>query len=262
MLQARLLFAIAGLLGAAWTWAPTAAMAQVDAPAAATLTQPALTIDDVALNVRVNLEGRDSALSALVLYTLRTRRAGRIRWTKKNPLVLPLLGPAVRRVVLDRGVIPKGARHVQIKAPKTVTVEARDGSMVLIGELASGKPLDLRLAYPIAALTQELDLGLRGVAGETSLAVAAIGVIPVRLRLQADRAARVANHQRGGERYAALSLTRPLRRGETAVIRVMDIPAAANWPGRTLAGLGLLIAVGIGSGLFRRRSSGDWGDDP
>ncbi len=241
MAAARPWHILAGLSCAACLLAPAGVQAQV------------LTVDDLALNVRINLEARDDALSVLLLYTLRTRQAGRIRLTSKRPLVLPLLAPALRRQVLDRGVIPKGARHVQVKTHPGTKVETHKGSMVFTGDVVSGRPIDFRLAYPLACLQQEIDLGMRGVVGETTLAIAAIGVAPVRMRMMADRAARTANHEQGGERYSALSLTRPLRRGETAIIRVSDVPAPARWPGRTLAGVAMLMALGIGSGLFRRR---------
>ncbi len=237
----------------------------VDAPSPATATAsdgPILTLDDVTLSARINLEARDNALSALLLYTFRTRRAGRIRWTAKRPLVLPLLVPTVRGEPVDRGVIPKAARHVQTKSGDKVKVEQRGGGMVLIGELVSGKPVDIRVSYPIAAVDQEVELGFRGVVGETSLAIAAVGMAPVRMRLQSDRTARIAEHHEGEERYAALSLTRPLQRGEVAVIRAMDLPTAPTWPGRTLAGMAVLIAIGIGATFFRRREAADEVDRP
>lgn len=240
------------------------ARAEVDLPApgtavalslAATPTAAPLTLDDVSVNIRANLEARDGALMVLLLYTFRARRAGHIRWTAAAPLQLPVLVPVVRDAVLDRGAFPAAAQHVRFQTTSNAKLLRTGDNLLLTGELARGRPLDMRISYPLAAPRQRIVLGLRGVVGESALAVAAYGVKPVRLRVHADRAAREANYDEGDARYAALSLTRPLRRGEIARVEVSDLAAVATWPGRVLAGLFALTVLLCGAALLRRRDA-------
>ena len=233
------------------------AHAQVEPPAAATHVDAPLTLEDISVDIRINLEARDGALSVLMIYTFRTLHAGSVRFTADDPLQLPTLVPAVRDVVLDRGVFPTAARHIQIKTTGDATVERSGDSLALVGEIAAGRPLDLRIAYPMATPEQRVTLGLRGVVGLTSVAMAAYGTTPVRLRLHSARTARVATYQEGQERYAALSLTRPLRYGEVAIFEVSDLASPAAWPGRTLAGLFVVAALISAAVLLRRREDDD-----
>lgn len=202
-----------------------------------------LTDDDIAMDVRANLSVRDGAVSTWVEYSLSTAAQGARHWTAEAPFDLPLLAPAVRDTVIDRGVITPSTKDVEVGAPDGVQVLRGPAGLQLIGSVAPGRPIVLRVRYPIAISGERVDLGLRGAVGKTAVAVATVGVRPVRIRMDASRPARIAEHEEGRERYTGLSLVSPLPRGESVIVRLLDFPAHSRWPGRLLRGMTGLFAL-------------------
>lgn len=223
-----------------------ALVATPQARAATRLPLQASETRDVSLDMRANLEARDGSLVAQVSYSFSTTRPAGVRWTERAPLPLPLLAPAVRDVVVDRGVMPLAAKHVRIQAPPGARVLRDDDSLWLVGEVAPRRKLQLQIEYPIATARQDIRLGVRGVVGRTELVVGVVAVAPARPRLESVRWGREAEQVEGQERMTALALHQPLRSGETAIVLVSDLPAPADWPRRTLAGLfGLVLALSL-----------------
>ncbi|GEM_PF-2585213 len=216
-----------------------------------------LTDDDVSLDVRINMSVRDSGCSTWIEYTFATTKPGVRKWTKKAPLILPILAPAVRDTVLDRGAIIPATKDVEVQSRDAVKVHRMAGGLALVGSVAPGRPATLRVHYAVKIASDSVDLGLRGVVGKTSFAIATIAVPPVRIRMDVNRPARVATYQEGRERFTGMSLVHPIGRGEVAVVRILDFPARAAWPGRMLgsAAVAMVIAAGaFGFGAWRGRS--------
>ncbi|MCO4760694.1 MAG: hypothetical protein KC502_04275 [Myxococcales bacterium] len=212
-----------------------------------------LSAKDISLDVRANLEVRDSGLRVWSLYTFRAEKPGVLRWTDKASLALPLLAPVVRNTVLDRGAIPNAARHVEVTVEGDGTITKKDGSLMLTGTLAPGRPISVRVRYPISVKRGPAQLGLRGTVGQTHLAVAAIGVRPTRPRVLADKPARSGRQNKGKDRMAGLALIQPIALGEVAKIWITDLPEAAALPRKALAGTALLLAMLALAAILRRR---------
>ncbi len=214
-----------------------------------------LTRQELALDVRANFEVRDSGLRVWALYTFRVERSGVVRLSPKAPLTLPLLAPAVRGEVLDRGTLPSAARHVEVMLEGDAEVTRTKGALQLHGTVAPGRPVSVRVRYPIATIGDTAHLGLRGVVGETQLAVAAVGVRPARPRVTVNRPARGGSQNEGRERLAGVALLRPLAEGETVLLTVHDLPTQAAWPRRALGGGFVLLCLLAGAAFIRRPGS-------
>ncbi len=209
--------------------------------------------DDVELRVRSNLEVRDSGLRVWSLYTFQTDRPGVMRWRNETAIALPLLAPIVGDVVLDRGAIPNAARHMDVVVDGDATVERRDGALMLVGAVAPGRPISVRVRYPIGSAAATVALGLRGVVGKTHLAVAVIGVRPSRPRVVAAVPARGGRNDAGRDRMAGLAILQPVKSGEIARVWVTDLPVIAAWPRRVLGGAALLLSLFALAAVLRRR---------
>lgn len=211
---------------------------------------------DLRAEARVNLEVGDSGLRVWLIITLATDVEGVRRWPANAPLLLPLLAPAVGDDVLDRGLVPDGARAVQIDVQGDAKVAAHRGALTLVGSVAPNRPIQVRLRYPVAHGAGAIMLGLRGVVGRTDLLVAALAVDPAAPRFETDWPARVGTHREGRERLAGLSLLRSIAMNEVATFAVVDLPTPPLMPRRMLAslfGVGLLIAFGAALRIGRRR---------
>ncbi len=218
--------------------------------------QRRLTDDDVAMDVRGNLSIRDGGTSTWLEITLAALKPGVRVWTKEKPLVLPLLAPAVRGAVLDRGVITKATKNIEVQTRDAVKVLRGGGGLALVGRVAPGRPVTIRVHYGMSIKATAIDLGLRAVVGQTSFAVATIASPPVLIEMSVDRPARVAEHREGRQRYTGASIIHPLKRGETARVRLIGFPAKSTWPGRALGGVALVMFVVFGAfGLRQVRGS-------
>lgn len=213
-----------------------------------------LTSKDVTLRVRANLEVRDSGLRAWLLYTFRTTATGSVTWGDKDAITLPLLAPVIGDVVLDRGSVPSAARHIETTVEGDAKIQRRGGALMVTGTLAPGRPISVRVRYPIGIAKATVALGMRGVVGETHLAVAAIGVRPSRPRVYASLPARGGRNDEGRDRMAGLALVQPIGQGEMARVWVTDLPANATLPRRLLASAALLLALIAFAAIIRRRS--------
>ena len=212
--------------------------------------------DDVTMDVRTNMSVRDGGASTWLEITITTDKPGVRRWTKADPLVLPLVAPAVRDTVMDRGAINKATKNIEVQTRDAVKVERAGGGLALEGAVAPGRTITLRVHYGLAIEQPTVDLGLRGVVGSTSFSLATIATPPVLIEMSADRPARVAEHREGRERYAGASLIHPLKRGEVARIRLVGFPAPSPWPGRMLGGAAAAMFLAFSAFIARRRGSG------
>lgn len=210
---------------------------------------------ELSADVRVNLEVGDSGLRAWQLLTLTTEAQGARRWTDAAPLQLPLLTPTVGDGVLDRGLFPDGLRALKVEIQGDGVLQGRNGALALVGSVAPGRPLTLRIQYPIAVPGERVRLGLRGVFGETALMVAALAVAPAAPRFASNWPARLGTHREGRERLAGFATLRAIRPGEVATLDVLDLPTPPLRPRRLLASLFLgLSLLALGAATRRRRS--------
>ncbi|MCB9739641.1 MAG: hypothetical protein H6747_10260 [Deltaproteobacteria bacterium] len=210
---------------------------------------------DLSADVRVNLEVGDSGLRAWQLVTLTTEAQGARRWTEAAPLQLPLLAPTVGDGVLDRGLFPDGLRALKVEIQGDGVLQGKNGALALVGSVAPGRPLTLRIQYPIAVPGERVRLGLRGVFGETALMVAALAVSPAAPRFASTFPARIGTHREGRERLAGFATLRAIRPGEVVTLDVLDLPTPPLRPRRLLASLFLgLSLLALGAATRRRRS--------
>ena len=214
--------------------------------------QRQLTDDDVEMDVRANLSVRDGGTSTWLEITITTGTPGVRTWTQRKPLILPLLAPAVRGAVLDRGAITKATKNIEVQTRDAVKVVREGGGLALVGSVAPGRPISLRIRYGMAIEEPMIDLGLRGAVGKTTMSVATIATPPVLLSMSVDRPARVAEHREGRERYTGASIIHPLKRGEVVRVRLIGFPARAAWPGRMLGGLTVAMVLLFGALALRR----------
>ncbi len=214
-------------------------------PAAAPAGPAVAALDDdaVDMDIRANLSLNDGGASVWLDVTIATSAPGARTWTDKEPLLLPLLAPIVRDVVMDRGVMSKATKQIEVETTAAVKTAPTAAGLAMTGVLRAGTPITLRIKYPLSVAGDRVDLGVRGAVGRTAVSVATVARRPVRVRLAADRPARIAEHEDGRERLAGASLVHPLRRGEVATIRVLDLPVQAAWPGRLLRGAAVFMAI-------------------
>ncbi|MBP47484.1 MAG: hypothetical protein CMH53_06060 [Myxococcales bacterium] len=212
----------------------------------------ALTAKDLALDVRANLEARDSGLRAWVVYTLQPQRTGSVQWSSQNPLTLPVLAPRIGDVVLDRGTLPIAAKSIEVTTSGDIEIQRRNGALQVVGSVAPGRSATIRLRYPIRVSGSSVDLGFRGVVGSTYLAVAVMNNRPARATIVSKQSARVGEQNQNGQRINGLALLRPLKQGQIAELSVQDLPTGASRPRRVLQVSLIILVLMAVAALVRR----------
>ena len=166
-------------------------------------------------------------------------------------VTVPLLFPAIGAppVVVDRGILPPSSQNLEVEAQGALQVQRQADSLLLRGDVYAGKPEALRVRFVLPFHDAEVRLGFSGhAAGQTRWAIAMVANPPVRLTLALDRPGRLSRFEEGRERLVGATLTQPLNTAEAMTLTVSDLPAPARQPGRTLAWLGVALAL---AGLAR-----------
>ncbi len=208
----------------------------------AAFADPEPTLQDLVQQTQAQLQVGEDSLTVLLESQFRLERAGKLDFDRQV-FVLPLLVPAVRGAVLDRGVIPQVTDQITVEAEGALTAQRRDGGLQVRGVLEAGTPAVVRAQYTIPFKASQLGLALQGRAGRTLLTVYVIAAPPVRAQVALDRPSRPIRMEEGTQRVVGAALAQALKPGEVAALTLTDLPAPLVWPQRMLLILGALAVL-------------------